>query len=125
MSNEELLYKKLDILRKLTELSAEGAYISQNYSINSDLKVMEFEYIFHKKRIILNKLNKFPASRFMFSKKYDMNSDLKEMEFEYENIKMTNKFYYDMIKLGIDTLSFLYNNNNNDNNNNDNNNNNK
>lgn len=48
MSNEELMQKKLDMLRKLTELSAAGVTLSQNYSMNSDLKMMENEYNLHK-----------------------------------------------------------------------------
>jgi hypothetical protein len=45
---EETALKKLDMLRKLGELSQNsGVKLSQNYSINSDYKTMKFEYDLH------------------------------------------------------------------------------
>lgn len=47
LSKEEMLLKKLDMLRKLGELSQYGVKLSQNYSINSDYNTMKFEYDLH------------------------------------------------------------------------------
>lgn len=46
-TKEELLMRKLDMLRKLGELSKCGVKISQNYSMNSDYKTMKYEYELH------------------------------------------------------------------------------
>lgn len=48
-TKEELLLRKLDMLRKLGELVQHGGVkkLSQNYSLNSDYKTMKFEYDLH------------------------------------------------------------------------------
>jgi len=47
-TNEELALRKLDMLRKLGELSKHcGVKLSQNYNMNSDYKTMKFEYELH------------------------------------------------------------------------------
>lgn len=48
-SKDELLLKKLEIMRKLGELVAHGSVkkLSQNYNLNSDYKTMKFEYDLH------------------------------------------------------------------------------
>jgi hypothetical protein len=47
-STEELALRKLDMLRKLGELSKHcGVKLSQNYNMNSDYKTMKFEYELH------------------------------------------------------------------------------
>ena len=48
LSQEEIMVRKLEMLCKLCELSNAGAKLSQNYSLNSDLKMMKFEYELHK-----------------------------------------------------------------------------
>lgn len=48
LSPEELLLKKLDMLRKLGELAQAGVKLSQNYTMRSDMKLMEYEYELHK-----------------------------------------------------------------------------
>jgi hypothetical protein len=48
LSGEELMLKKLDMLRKLSELAQAGVKLSQNYNMNSDLKIMKYEYELHK-----------------------------------------------------------------------------
>ena len=47
LSGEELMIKKLDLLRKLGELKQLGVKLSQNYSMDSDIKMMEYEYKLH------------------------------------------------------------------------------
>lgn len=46
-NEEEEMHKKLEMLKKLGELSRLGVKISQNYTMNSSLKSMEFEYALH------------------------------------------------------------------------------
>ena len=47
-TKEELALRKLDMLRKLGELSKHcGVKLSQNYNMNSDYKTMKFEYELH------------------------------------------------------------------------------
>jgi hypothetical protein len=48
LSAEELMLRKLDILRKLVELAQAGVKLSQNYTIHSDYKTMKYEYELHK-----------------------------------------------------------------------------
>ena len=47
-SKEELILKKLDMLRKLGELAQYGVKLSQNYNINSDFDTMKYEYELHR-----------------------------------------------------------------------------
>jgi hypothetical protein len=47
MTEEEIMLAKLDMLRKLGELKQYGATLSQNYSLNSNLKSMQYEYRLH------------------------------------------------------------------------------
>lgn len=47
MTREELMLVKLDMLRKLGELKQCGVHLSQNYNLESDLKMMEYEYKLH------------------------------------------------------------------------------
>tara|TARA_Y100000780_G_scaffold83939_1_gene75734 strand:- start:1776 stop:3443 length:1668 start_codon:yes stop_codon:yes gene_type:complete len=44
---DETHFKKLDMLRKLGELTEYGVRLSQNYNINSSLKAMKYEYQLH------------------------------------------------------------------------------
>jgi hypothetical protein len=46
-TKDELALRKLDMLRKLGELSTAGIKLSQNYSMISDYKTMKFEYELH------------------------------------------------------------------------------
>lgn len=48
-TSEELMLEKLDMLRKLGELSQCGVKLSQRYSMSSDLNTMKYEYELHKK----------------------------------------------------------------------------
>lgn len=48
LTNEELMLRKLDMLRKLNELIQYGVKLSQNYTMNSDYKTMKYEYELHK-----------------------------------------------------------------------------
>lgn len=47
LSKEELVLIKLDMLRKLGELKQCGVHLSQNYNLDSDLKMMQYEYKLH------------------------------------------------------------------------------
>merc|ERR1712139_105066 len=47
-SKEEIMLKKLDMLRKLGELAQYGVKLSQNYNINSDYDTMKYEYELHR-----------------------------------------------------------------------------
>ena len=47
MSKDELMLAKLNMLRKLGELKQCGVKLSQNYGLDSDLKMMEYEYKLH------------------------------------------------------------------------------
>jgi hypothetical protein len=47
MTKEELMLAKLTMLRKLGELKQLGVKLSQNYGLDSDLKMMEYEYKLH------------------------------------------------------------------------------
>lgn len=47
-SPEELMLKKLEMLRQLTELAQAGVKLSQNYNLQSDYKMMRYEYELHK-----------------------------------------------------------------------------
>jgi hypothetical protein len=47
-SEEDEMLTKLDMLRKLGELAKYGVKLSQNYSMNSDLKTMRYEYELHR-----------------------------------------------------------------------------
>lgn len=47
MKDKDLLFKKLDMMRKLGELKQYGVHLSRNYSIDSDLELMESEYKLH------------------------------------------------------------------------------
>ena len=47
MTEEEIMLAKLDMLRKLGELKQYGATLSQNYSLNSNLKSMQYEHKLH------------------------------------------------------------------------------
>lgn len=47
LSREELMLLKLDMLRKLGELKQCGVHLSQNYNLDSDLKMMQYEYKLH------------------------------------------------------------------------------
>lgn len=47
LSTEELMLRKLDMLRKLGELAQNGIKLSQNYNMNSDYQTMKFEYDLH------------------------------------------------------------------------------
>ena len=48
-SKDEEMHIKLDLLRKLGELKKNyGIKLSQNYNMNSDIKVMEYEYNLHR-----------------------------------------------------------------------------
>lgn len=46
-TKEELMLRRLDMLRKLGELQEAGVTLSQNYSLNSDYKTMKYEYELH------------------------------------------------------------------------------
>jgi len=46
-SKEDIMLKKLDMLRKLSELRMLGIKLSQNYNIDSDYDMMKFEYELH------------------------------------------------------------------------------
>jgi hypothetical protein len=48
MSEEDMMLKKLDMLRKLAELAQAGVKLSQNYNMQSDYKMMKYEYELHK-----------------------------------------------------------------------------
>ncbi len=48
LTQEELFLRKLDMLRKLSELAQAGVKLSQNYNMNSDYKIMKYEYELHK-----------------------------------------------------------------------------
>jgi hypothetical protein len=48
LTQEELMLRKLDMLRKLCELAQAGVKLSQNYNMNSDYKTMKYEYELHK-----------------------------------------------------------------------------
>ena len=47
MKDKEMLFKKMDMMRKLGELKQCGVNLSRNYSIESDLELMECEYKLH------------------------------------------------------------------------------
>lgn len=47
MSKKELMLEKLAMLRKLGELKQCGVHLSQNYSLDSDLDTMKYEYTLH------------------------------------------------------------------------------
>jgi hypothetical protein len=47
-TQEELMIKKLEMLRKLLELHKGGTQLTQNYNMNSDYKLMKMEYELHK-----------------------------------------------------------------------------
>ncbi|QKF93945.1 hypothetical protein QKU48_gp0487 [Fadolivirus algeromassiliense] len=47
-SEEELNLAKLEMLRKLGELTQYGVKLSQNYNMNSDYKAMKYEYELHR-----------------------------------------------------------------------------
>lgn len=47
-SEEELNLAKLDMLRKLGELTQHGVKLSQNYNMKSDYKAMKYEYDLHR-----------------------------------------------------------------------------
>lgn len=47
-TKEEVILKKLDMLRKLGELTKYGVKLSQNYNMNSDYNAMKYEYELHK-----------------------------------------------------------------------------
>jgi hypothetical protein len=47
MTKEEMLLRRLDMLRKLGELQEAGVTLSQIYSLNSDYKTMKYEYEVH------------------------------------------------------------------------------
>ena len=48
-SKKDLMLHKLDMLRKLGELQADGVTLSQVYSLDSDYDTMKYEYILLKK----------------------------------------------------------------------------
>lgn len=48
LSSEEQMLRKLDMLRKLGELAQAGVKLSQNYNMNSDYRMMKYEYELHK-----------------------------------------------------------------------------
>jgi hypothetical protein len=48
LSDTKKILKRLDILRKLGELSKYGVKLSQNYNINSDYFTMKYEYELHR-----------------------------------------------------------------------------
>ncbi len=48
LTQEEKMLRKLDMLRKLSELAQAGVKLSQNYNMNSDYKMMKYEYELHK-----------------------------------------------------------------------------
>ena len=48
LTAEEIMLRKLDMLRKLSELAQAGVKLSQNYNMNSDYKMMKYEYELHK-----------------------------------------------------------------------------
>lgn len=47
LNSKELMLQKLNMLRKLGELKQYGVQLTQNYSINSDYEMMEYEYNLH------------------------------------------------------------------------------
>lgn len=47
LSKKELMLLKLDMLRKLGELKQCGVHLSQNYNLDSDLDMMQYEYKLH------------------------------------------------------------------------------
>jgi len=47
-TKENMMIKKLDMIRKLGELRKNGVKLSQNYSMFSDYKTMKYEYELHK-----------------------------------------------------------------------------
>lgn len=49
LSSNELMLEKLNMIRKLGELSQQGVKLSQKYTINSELSVMKYEYELHTK----------------------------------------------------------------------------
>ena len=48
-SNMRKKLLKLDLLRKMSELAEKGVMLTQNYNMDSDYKVMKYEYELHKK----------------------------------------------------------------------------
>jgi hypothetical protein len=47
LSKKELMLLKLDMLRKLGELKQCGVHLSQNYNLDSELDMMQYEYKLH------------------------------------------------------------------------------
>jgi hypothetical protein len=47
LSKKEIMLLKLDMLRKLGELKQCGVHLSQNYNLDSDLEMMQYEYKLH------------------------------------------------------------------------------
>ena len=47
LNKKELMLQKLNMLRKLGELKQYGVQLTQNYNLNSDYEMMEYEYNLH------------------------------------------------------------------------------
>lgn len=94
--HQKEMLDKMEMLRCLSELAAEGIKISQNYDMSSDYEAMKFEYDLHKKirenkhkqklekMEILMKLSELQKQGVKLSQEYDMNSIYDEMKIEYE-----------------------------------------
>ena len=94
LNNEDESMKKISLLKKLFELKKLGIELTQNYNLNSNLKLMELEYNLHedeknhlltiKKLTLLKNLANLKNSGVVLSQNYNLNSDIKLMEYEYK-----------------------------------------
>lgn len=103
-TKEELLLGKLDMLRKLGELSQCGVKLSNNYSINSNYRTMKFEYDLHTGiRSKQNAINWMSGMMIGIVKGVEMlNDNYNPFDIKFENTwsnKVTSDIsdYYDVI----------------------------
>lgn len=103
-TKEELMIRKLEMFRKLGELTQSGVKLSQNYTLDSDYKDMKFEHDLHvgirAKRTTLNWASKMMIGIVQGIELMNDNFNPFDMKFEDQwsnSVKHDIKDYYDVL----------------------------
>ena len=103
-TKEELMLKKLDIFRKLGELTQCGVKLTKNYTLDSDYKAMKFEHDLHvnirAKRNSVNWMSKMMVGIVQGIELMNDSMNPFDMKFEKQwsnNVKHDMNDYYDVL----------------------------
>ena len=108
----EDIEQKIQLLKKLYELSQSGAKLSKFFNLDSDLEEMKMEYELHcnkkedDKAELLKKLEELKQMGFKLSKNYNLESNYESMLLEY-NFFNNNKDKFKLDEVKVDDNELL------------------